>query len=132
MICPECKGRGVNDYYVEFDRNDKIVSLAKREGTCRTCNGSGRMPMTNADRIRALTDEELCDGLFRLIYAADPATWFCHDKEECREIMERDELIPDEMCKACLLAKLKKPVDEPQPPVRFHMDKQESGLLEED
>lgn len=33
--------------------------------TCEDCKGTGfiRVPMTNADRIRAMTDEELCEFL---------------------------------------------------------------------
>lgn len=85
-----------------------------------------------ADKIRSMSDEELCDAIFRLIYALDPATWFCKGKKECGDLMDADKEIPDEMCKACLLAKLRQPAEEPPRPIRIHEDKQESGLLEED
>lgn len=84
-----------------------------------------------ADQIRAMSDEELCDAIFRLIYAFDPATWFCKGKKECEELMDADKEIPDEMCKACLLAKLRQPAEETRIPVWPHEDKQESGLLED-
>lgn len=85
-----------------------------------------------ADKIRAMTDEELCDAIFQLIYAMDPATWFCKGKKECGDLMDADKEIPDEMCKACLLAKLRQPADEHHRPIWPHEDKQESGLIEED
>lgn len=89
-------------------------------------------PMTYADRIRAMSDEEQCDAIFRLIYAADPATWFCKGKKECGDLMDANKEIPDEMCKACLLAKLREPVkEEPKLPSGFFLDKEESGLTEE-
>ena len=125
MRCPECNGSGEASYYVEIDRNEKIVSIAPRKCVCRNCNGSGEMPMTNADRIRAMDDQELA------AYWAENHDNFCQNKPECGEALNRDELIPDEWCVACALAWLQKPVEEPQLPVRFHLDKQESGLLEE-
>ena len=67
---------------------------------------------TYADRIRAMSDEELTDAIFQLIYAKDPATWFCKGTKECGELMDADKEIPDEMCKACLLAKLQQPAEE--------------------
>ena len=59
MICPECNGRGEAIYYIETDRNENSVTVEQRKGVCRTCNGSGEKPQTNADRIRAMSDEEL-------------------------------------------------------------------------
>lgn len=63
MICPECNGRGETVYYVEIDSDENTVTMEQRKGICRTCNGSGKKPMTNADRIRSMTDEELCEFL---------------------------------------------------------------------
>lgn len=59
MICPECNGRGEDIYYVEIERDENTVTIEQRKGICRTCNGSGHMTQTNADRIRAMSDEEL-------------------------------------------------------------------------
>lgn len=66
MICPECNGRGEAIYYVEVDRDENSVTIEQRKGICRTCNGSGKKPMTNADGIRSMTDEELAE-LFCMI-----------------------------------------------------------------
>lgn len=59
MICPECNGRGESIYYVETHRDENSVTVEQRKGICRTCNGSGAKQQTNADRIRAMSDEEL-------------------------------------------------------------------------
>ena len=64
MICPECNGRGETIYYVEIDRDENTVTVEQRKGICRTCNGSGEKPQTNADRIRAMTDDELLEYLY--------------------------------------------------------------------
>ena len=75
MICTECHGSGESIYYVEIDRNEKIVSMAQRKCTCRTCNGSGKQPMTKADYIRSMSDEELATLVRAVIKAEDcPST----------------------------------------------------------
>ena len=102
-------------------------------GECEYYDGSGseyKKIETYFDLIRSMTDEEMCDAIFRLIYALDPATWFCKGKEECGKLMDADKEIPDEMCKACLLAKLRQPVDDTKPATMTE-EKQDSGLLEE-
>jgi hypothetical protein len=63
MICTECNGRGETIYYEEIDRDENTVTAARRKCICRTCNGSGEKPKTNADKIRAMTDEELATFL---------------------------------------------------------------------
>lgn len=92
----------------------------------------GTKTKTNADKIRAMSDEELCDAFFQLIYANDPANWFCKGEKACGDLMDADKDIPDAMCKACLLAKLRQPAEETPRIVWPHDDKEESGLLEED
>lgn len=59
MICPECNGMGETVYYVETARDENTVTMEQRKGICRTCNGSGEKPITNADRIRSMSDEAL-------------------------------------------------------------------------
>ena len=63
MICPECSGRGESIYYIETHRDENSVTVEQRKGICRTCNGSGKNEQTNADRIRAMSDEELAEFL---------------------------------------------------------------------
>ena len=57
---------------------------------------------TNADRIRAMTDEELADAMLKVNEIADHVP-FCGNNEECNEIMDSGELIPPDMCKKCLM-----------------------------
>ena len=105
------------------------------EQICEYHDGSGAQyvkAQTYADRIRAMTDEELCAAIFQITYATDITLWFCKEKKECEELMNADKDIPDEMCKACLLEKLRQPIEETKRIVGFHMDKEESGLFEED
>lgn len=59
MKCPECRGKGTAIYYRETDRDENSVTVRKFEDICHTCHGSGRKPQTNADRIRAMSEEEL-------------------------------------------------------------------------
>ena len=67
MVCPECNGKGETIYYVETDRDENTVTVEQRKGICLTCNGSGEKPQTNADRIRAMSDEELMQFLFNKV-----------------------------------------------------------------
>ena len=63
--------------------------------------------LTNADRIRSLTDDELAE-----IISADMVeekTGYCQNKKECSEILDSDGIISAEMCKQCALEWLKKP-----------------------
>ena len=85
-----------------------------------------------ADRIRAMSDEELCDAFFQLIYAVDAATWFCKCSEECGKMLDAEEEIPDEKCKACLLEKLRSPVTAIKPATMADEEKKHSGLIEEE
>ena len=59
MICPECRGKGLANYYPVIARDEFTTTVKKFEDICHTCHGSGRKPQTNADRIRAMSDEEL-------------------------------------------------------------------------
>lgn len=65
MICPECNGTGKTVYFVEVGRDKNGVTYEKREGICRRCNGSGEKPMTNGDKIRAMSDEKLAEFIGR-------------------------------------------------------------------
>lgn len=99
MICPECNGKGETIYYVETDRDENSVTVERRKGICRTCNGSGEKPQTNADRIRAMSDEEmakfighnsLCDQIQN-----DNGAW-------CKK---------QSVCEGCLVEWLKQPAE---------------------
>ena len=66
-----------------------------------------KMPRTNGDRIRALSDEELADKIMEL--DIDDMIPYCRcDNALCNEMLDRDELVPAEMCKACCVRWLQK------------------------
>lgn len=66
--------------------------------------------ITNADRIRNMTDEELAEHIITTP-AYETCIKFCKNREECYAIMEMDNDIPEEWCKQCLLEWLKKEVE---------------------
>ena len=55
--CPQCGGFGFTSTPVSTDYEITVC----RAKTCELCHGAGviEAPMTNADRIRAMSDEEL-------------------------------------------------------------------------
>ena len=59
--------------------------------------------MTNGDRIRAMSDEELAEALY---YGFDIE--YCSNAPECGEMLNTDEGVPEARCKGCLLEWLQK------------------------
>ena len=104
MICPDCNGKGEAIYYeylgTDFAKN--IVNIKPKKDICRTCNGSGFEIQTHADRIRAMSDEELADAWMKDVAVCHR----CVYTEEC----ECDEYVTIEKCKEGLLKWLKQPV----------------------
>lgn len=120
ITCPDCDGYG----FISGCEDNGIWSRP-----CDRCHRYGyiQVPLTNGDRIRRLSDKELAD----CIYDLNMEGTFCENRKECIEKMEKDQLT-DEMCKKCLAEWLQKPVEEDEIPSGFFLDKQESGLTEED
>lgn len=96
MICPECHGRGVAKYWVEVDIDENSATLQARECICKQCNGSGEKSKTNADRIRAMSDEELVRFIEETQIAGCPTP-----ARRCRA-----------SCKECILKWLQQPAGE--------------------
>ena len=69
--------------------------MGKRKSICRTCNGSGKKPQTNADRIRSMSDEELAKTL--------------EDKCICPPTSECAKVCGD--CHACWIEWLQQPAE---------------------
>lgn len=63
---------------------------------------------TNADQIRAMTDEELAAALYRML----DGDVYCTNRPKCGEMLNTEDGIPEEWCAQCLLAWLRKPVEE--------------------
>lgn len=110
MICPECNGKGEAIYYVETDRDENTVTVKVIKDICRTCNGSGRKPQTNADRIREMSDEDLATHLHNV-------GWDCHLCAE-HSRLENEPLLRgekcDEKCVEHCLEWLKQPAEQPK------------------
>ena len=64
--------------------------------------------LTNADRIRSMSDEDLAAFLQSML---DGDT-YCTNKPECEEMLNTEACIPDEWCAQCLLNWLWKPVED--------------------
>lgn len=66
-------------------------------------------PLTNANHILAMTDEELVDFLWQFnTDSFENVMPFCKNTEECGEKLDSAD-ISTEMCKRCLLDKLRQP-----------------------
>lgn len=77
-----------------------------KKGTCK-----GYIPMTNSDRVRAMSDEELAKAI-NLLAEGESAIQYCRSLPECDEDLERDTVIPLDRCEKCVLHWLQQPVKE--------------------
>ena len=66
--------------------------------------------MTNGDKIRAMTDEELAEHILSTP-AYETCIDFCKKRAECDDLIESDKGIPEEWCKQCLIVWLQKEVE---------------------
>lgn len=85
MVCPECNGTGETVYFVEVDRDENSVTCEKKKGICRTCKGSGEKPMTNVDRIRAMSDGELAEFILAHTMCPVESLEDCACYETCKQ-----------------------------------------------
>lgn len=82
---------------------------------------------TMGDRIREMTDEELVDGIMELDgVEVSKKIPFCKEKGPCYEIIDAGELIPEEMCRQCLMEWLQSKEDIP---VLTESEKSEPKLI---
>lgn len=84
VICEKCRGTG----HVNGGNENSAWSK-----TCEDCHGIGffRVPMTNADRIRAMSD----DGLAKILNA------FTAYFEECNRSISDTDCHDCELCELC-------------------------------
>lgn len=88
-------------------------------------------PMTEGDRIRSMSDEELAAFIQNVANLGTEYDCGCQNKKECGDMLDRNEDIPDEWCIRCHVERLRQPAEEPKLPNGMFLDKQESGLTEE-
>ena len=69
--------------------------------------------MTNADRIRAMSDDERADAILdnsdKCLGDLIP---FCQNTPECTDLLENGDDIPKKMCRKCLIEWLQSEVEE--------------------
>lgn len=63
-------------------------------------------PVTVADRIRSMSDENLAECMFRVI-DCEGEFRYCKNLPECITALDNGSEIPDEKCIACLLSWLR-------------------------
>ena len=109
------KCKNCNNLYNLSDDNDVIVGK-----WCPKVNDSPHVEiereceyykrMTQADRIRSMSDEELAELLYSIQNLEDKVK-FCKNKIECDNILDSGKEIPDNMCKQCLVDWLQSEVE---------------------
>ena len=100
--CPQCGGFGFTS--TPASKNYGITVC--RAKTCELCHGAGAIeaPMTNADRIRAMTDEELVN-----LHYSGSAHCIASDPTVCDRHDFIGNLTP---CEQCYLKWLQQPAEE--------------------
>lgn len=96
-------------------QNGAKCTMCRNKGYCIICDSciheperkDNFEPLTNGDRIRAMSDEELVEMLYNGVDAE-----YCRNAPECGEMLDADDGIPEEKCKGCLLNWLRQPVKE--------------------
>lgn len=63
ILCPECDGKGHIARKEYTDNGDGTATVTVWNESCPTCKGWGNIevPMTKADEIRAMNDEDLAE-----------------------------------------------------------------------
>lgn len=84
IICPDCNGFG----HINRSECDEFMGSVWTE-TCTRCNGKGilRVPMTNAEKLRSMSDEELAEFLaeveYRRAFNGGGAKWYDYNGVLC-------------------------------------------------
>lgn len=68
-------------------------------------------PKTNADRIRAMSDEHLANYLMQFT-DLDCRIGFCQNLPKCEALLDTEYGIPISMCEKCLLKWLRQPAED--------------------
>lgn len=101
VACPTCQGHGFVSHFGE----NSVWSEQ-----CSNCSGTGTVkePMTNADKIRAMSDEELADAMCR-----NPIFNVCDAvcKRDCKAVSASNDM-REAVCKRAILDWLQQPAKE--------------------
>ena len=75
------------------------------DGRCHALVNCENKIVTNADRLRAMTDEELAKTLYNGLDVK-----YCTNDPVCGELLDTEDGIPEEKCIGCALRWLRQPV----------------------
>jgi hypothetical protein len=87
-------------------KESRVVAISKMENT----TSKDTNVLTNADRIRAMTDEELAAIMIQCS-DLDERVGFCKNLYKCELLLDTDDGIPASMCEKCMLEWLKEPAE---------------------
>lgn len=99
---------GGGQYRLQFETDNEEYFLLMQE-LARCCVDHPRH-RTNADKIRALSDDQLANHIIG-IYDLDNEIGFCKNLPECDALLETDDGIPASKCAKCLLEWLRQPAE---------------------
>lgn len=103
----ECR-KNPYDENVVHDPKHHYLIVVRSKIKCRHYN---KPQPTNADRIRAMSDEELAKKMYAC-NSKEEKIPFCQNLAECDSLLETEEGIPEDKCIGCLLKWLKQPAQE--------------------
>lgn len=115
VLCPTCGGIGFLQH-TKIDHESCIVTGWREE--CPQCKGWRTIdpPITNAEKIREMTDEEIAEKLLalekgELAPESFPLLW-CEAKAPGCDLSDPSFVCTDELAKACILRWLRSPADD--------------------
>lgn len=97
---------------VVHDPNHPYQMVPRSKVKC-TWHNEKPMTKTNADKIRAMSDEWLANYLMQFT-DLDCRIGFCKNLPECDALLETEDGIPLSMCEKCLLKWLRQPAEVPE------------------
>ena len=68
--------------------------------------------MTNGDKIRSMTDEELASWINNVFNNGDDFLGFCQNKKVCKNKLDTADGIPVSWCSECLLDWIRRDINE--------------------
>ena len=108
-VCKDCRNKVWGDGVTDFPQVCIDCKYVEVNGEKEPSNWKPR-PMSNADRIRAMSDEQLAKIMVQLV-DLDVRIPYCQELPECGALLETDDGIPAEKCEQCMLAWLRKPAE---------------------
>lgn len=90
----------------------RCKNFAPCESATGFCDRFEPTYQTNADRIRSMSDEELAEAIAAIGLDKLEKIPFCNSNDLCTDILDDGKLIPESLCKQCLINWLQSEVEE--------------------